>query len=176
MHVCLCRMCVYDACVSMVPAAFGLQCPSLRPLLARPVTVVETICAAVTGQEAAPWLVTDLPLGAHAVRPCMQGGGGGAGRVGVGAGDARAVNGRQWGGWGEAGASGHQGARAETADQTFAPVMQLLGKYLKVKKVEGLRPAASLCVRGLVFSNQVLPAAYSGMPARRLATARCSVA
>jgi len=138
---------------------------------AREWTDVERMCAAVTGQEAAPWLVTDLPLGAHAVQPCMPGGGGGAGRVGVEAGgDTGAQDGREWSGWREGGARGHEGAWAETEDQRFAPVMELLGKYLKVKKVEGSRPAASLCVRGLVFSNQVR---LRRIPASLCATCPC---
>ena len=112
------------------------------------------------------WLVSDIPLDAHAVRPCIPGGGVGAGRVFVGHGDAAAEDGRdrsegrEVGGGGEGRNGGACAEIAEIVDERFAPVMELVGRYLKVKKVEGSRPSESLCVRGLVFSNQVAPTQY----------------
>jgi hypothetical protein len=77
----------------------------------------------------------------------------------VGRGDAAAEDGRERSEWGEVGGGEGRngGACAEIVDERFAPVMELVGRYLKVKKVEGSRPSESLCVRGLVFSNQVAP-------------------
>ena len=58
-------------------------------------------------------------------------------------------------------ANGRLEAAGTGTGPLFAPVMDL-GKFLKVKKVDGGRPGDSICVRGLVFSNQVAHARSAG--------------
>ena len=53
------------------------------------------------------------------------------------------------------GNGGPERAGKRSKDHLFSPAMDLQ-KFLKVKKVDGGKPGDSLCVRGLVFSNQVI--------------------
>ena len=92
-----------------------------------------------------PWLKTE-PHGLRAMR-LAHAGWGGRGKPGP----ATVVTADELAGGGDEGSQGW----GRDDKQGIAPVMDL-DKYFKVKTLDGGKPGGSFCIRGVVFSNQVI--------------------